>query len=75
AELDAAVDALAQTLLAKPPVALAEGKRFFYRQIEQGMAQAYEEAAALITSQMLADEALEGVNAFLAKRKPDWSLE
>ncbi|MGH8666896.1 MAG: enoyl-CoA hydratase, partial [Burkholderiales bacterium] len=57
AELDAAVDALARTLLAKPPVALAEGKRFFYRQLEQGMAQAYEEAAALITSQMLADEA------------------
>ncbi|MPZ46149.1 MAG: enoyl-CoA hydratase, partial [Betaproteobacteria bacterium] len=75
AELDAAVDALAQTLLAKPPDALASGKRFFYRQIEQGMAQAYEEAAALITSQMLADEALEGVNAFMAKRKPDWSLE
>jgi enoyl-CoA hydratase/carnithine racemase len=73
AELDAAVDALAHTLLAKPPVALAEGKRFFYRQIEQGMAQAYEEAAALITRQMLADEALEGVNAFIAKRKPDWS--
>jgi enoyl-CoA hydratase/carnithine racemase len=73
AELDTAVDALVHTLLAKPPVALAEGKRFFYRQIEQGMAQAYEEAAALITRQMLADEASEGVNAFVAKRRPDWS--
>ncbi len=73
AELDTAVDSLAHTLLAKPPVALTQGKRFFYSQIEQGMAQAYEEAAALITSQMLADEALEGVNAFMAKRKPDWS--
>ena len=71
-ELDAAVDALAATLLAKPPVALAEGKRFFYRQIEQGMEQAYEEAAAVITGQMLADEALEGVGAFMAKRKPRW---
>jgi enoyl-CoA hydratase/carnithine racemase len=73
AELDAAIDALVRTLLAKPPAALAQGKRFFYRQIEQGMTQAYEEAAALITSQMLADEALEGVNAFMAKRKPAWS--
>jgi enoyl-CoA hydratase/carnithine racemase len=72
-ELDAAVEALAQTLVSKPPAALQAGKRFFYRQIEQGMEQAYEEAAALITSQMLADEALEGVNAFIAKRKPDWT--
>jgi enoyl-CoA hydratase/carnithine racemase len=73
AELDAAVDALAHTLLAKPPAALASGKRFFYSQIEKGMAQAYEEAAALITSHMLADEALEGVSAFMAKRRPDWT--
>jgi enoyl-CoA hydratase/carnithine racemase len=71
-ELDAAVETLARTLLAKPPAALASGKRFFYRQIEQGMAQAYEEAAAVITSHMLADEALEGVSAFMAKRKPSW---
>ncbi len=72
-ELDAAVDALARCLLAKPPVALAQGKRFFYRQIEQGMEEAYREAAAVITGQMLADEALEGVNAFIAKRRPDWT--
>jgi enoyl-CoA hydratase/carnithine racemase len=71
-ELDGAVDALARTLLAKPPAALASGKRFFYRQIEQGMEQAYEEAAAVITGHMLADEALEGVSAFIAKRKPSW---
>lgn len=71
--LDEAVDALARTLLAKPPAALAGGKRFFYRQIEQGLEQAYQEAAAVITSQMLADEALEGVSAFIAKRKPDWT--
>jgi 1,4-dihydroxy-2-naphthoyl-CoA synthase len=37
------------------------------------MAQAYEDAAELITSQMLAEEALEGVNAFKDKRRPDWS--
>ena len=72
AGLDEAVDALAKTLLAKPPAALAQGKRFFYRQIEQGIEQAYEEAAGVITGQMLADEALEGVSAFVAKRKPRW---
>jgi enoyl-CoA hydratase/carnithine racemase len=75
AELDEAVGALAKTLLAKPPAALAQGKRFFYRQIEQGMEQAYQEAAAVITGQMLADEALEGVSAFIAKRKPRWQSD
>ncbi|MCC6531182.1 MAG: enoyl-CoA hydratase [Burkholderiales bacterium] len=70
--LDGAIDALCRTLLAKPPAALAGGKRFFYRQAELGMEDAYKEAAALITSHMLADEAFEGVNAFIAKRKPSW---
>jgi enoyl-CoA hydratase/carnithine racemase len=72
-ELDDAINALAGTLLAKPQQALAGGKRFFYRQIELGMEDAYKEAAAVITSQMLADEALEGVGAFVAKRKPRWA--
>jgi enoyl-CoA hydratase/carnithine racemase len=73
-ELDAAVDALARTLLAKPHAVLASGKRFFYRQIELGMEAAYKDAAAVITRHMLADDALEGVGAFVAKRKPRWAL-
>jgi enoyl-CoA hydratase/carnithine racemase len=73
AELDQAVQALAATLLAKPPVVLATGKRFFYRQIEQPIAEAYRDAAAVITSHMLGDAALEGVSAFIDKRKPNYS--
>ena len=72
AELDDAVRAFADTLIAKPPGALASGKRFFYRQIELPMAAAYRDAAALITSHMLGDEALEGVSAFVERRKPQW---
>ena len=58
--------------VSKPPGALASGKRFFYRQIELPMAAAYRDAAALITSHMLGDEALEGVSAFVERRKPQW---
>ena len=71
--LDATVDALCNTLLAKPAAVLASGKRFFYRQLELGMEEAYREAAAVLASHMLADDGLEGVSAFLAKRKPDWA--
>jgi enoyl-CoA hydratase/carnithine racemase len=72
AELDDAVRALAATLVAKPPEVLASGKRFFYRQIEKPIAEAYRDAAAVITSHMLGDAALEGVGAFVEKRKPNW---
>lgn len=72
AALDEAVHALAETLVAKPPAVLAEGKRFFYRQIEKPLAEAYRDAATLITAQMLGDDALEGVSAFVEKRKPRW---
>ena len=72
AELDDAVRALADSLIAKPPGVLASGKRFFYRQIELPIAAAYQDAAAVITSHMLGDDALEGVSAFIDKRKPQW---
>jgi len=72
AELDAAVRAFSATLIAKPPDVLASGKRFFYRQIEKPLAEAYRDAAAVITSHMLGDAALEGVSAFVEKRKPRW---
>ena len=72
AQLDDAVRALSDTLIAKPPAVLASGKRFFYRQIEKPLAEAYRDAAAVITSHMLGDAALEGVGAFIEKRKPRW---
>jgi enoyl-CoA hydratase/carnithine racemase len=73
AALDAAVDELCATLLAKPPAALAEGKRFFHRQLGLDPETAYREAAALLTRQALGAEAAEGLDAFAAKRRPRWS--
>ena len=70
--LDAAVAALADTIVAKPRVALAMGKALFYRQIEQGIESAYADAAQTMACNMMDEAALEGVQAFIDKRKPDW---
>ena len=72
AQLDDAVQALAASLLAKPPAVLAAGKKFFYRQLEMDMQSAYKFAAETITANMLGADALEGVTAFVEKRQPKW---
>jgi enoyl-CoA hydratase/carnithine racemase len=71
-QLDSAVRELADLLLAKPTAVLAAGKAFFYRQIEMDMAPAYKLASEVITDNMLGADALEGVSAFVEKRKPRW---
>ncbi len=72
AQLDGAVRALAATLMAKPRDALALGKALFYRQIEQRLAAAYDDASSTISANMDTDTAREGVDAFLGKRAPRW---
>jgi enoyl-CoA hydratase/carnithine racemase len=72
-ELDSAVETLVAKILAKPPVALAMGKELFYMQLEAGIAQAYEFAAQTMACNMMDASALEGVQAFIDKRKPNWS--
>jgi enoyl-CoA hydratase/carnithine racemase len=72
ADLDSAIDALCATLLTKPPLALSDGKRFFYRQSSMAMEEAYRAAAELLTRQVLSAEAEEGLQAFLDKRLPRW---
>ena len=71
-ELDAAVQTLLQSILAKPRLALALGKQLFYRQLEMGMQAAYDDAAHTMACNMMDATALEGVQAFIDKRKPGW---
>ena len=72
AALDAAVEQLVRSILAKPRVAVAMGKQLFYRQLEQGIAAAYTDAAQTMACNMMEHAALEGVQAFIDKRAPDW---
>jgi enoyl-CoA hydratase/carnithine racemase len=73
AELDAAVTALAEQIAGKSPLTLAIGKEAFYRQAEMKLADAYAYAAEVMTRNMLAHDAAEGIDAFLQKRTPVWS--
>jgi enoyl-CoA hydratase/carnithine racemase len=70
--LDAEVEKLVAAIIAKPRVAVAIGKEFFYRQIELGIARAYETAARTMACNMMDEAALEGVQAFIDKRPPRW---
>jgi enoyl-CoA hydratase/carnithine racemase len=70
--LDGAVAELAAKLTAKPREVLATGKHLFYRQLEMGMAAAYQDASQTITCNFMEASANEGIKAFLEKRRPNW---
>ncbi len=72
AALDAEVESLVSNILSKPAQAIALGKAQFYRQMEMGMAGAYQLAAQTMVCNFHDPEALEGVQAFLEKRRPSW---
>jgi len=72
-ELDTAVAGLAARIAGKSPLTLAIGKEAFYRQAEMDLATAYDYAAGVMTRNMLARDAAEGIDAFLQKRTPHWS--
>ncbi len=72
-QLDAEVEKLVAKIVAKPRIAVAMGKEFFYRQADLGVAAAYESASHTMASNMMDEAALEGVQAFIEKRPPRWS--
>lgn len=72
-QLQYATEALALRILAKPQVAIEMGKRLFYAQLENGIEQAYALAGETMACNMMHPDTLEGVQAFLEKRRPSWT--
>jgi enoyl-CoA hydratase/carnithine racemase len=70
--LDAEVEALVASILAKPRIAIAMGKELFYRQVQLSIEAAYEAAGEVMACNMMDQAALEGVQAFIEKRAPRW---
>ncbi len=67
--LDAEVASLVGSIVAKPRVAVALGKALFYRQLETGIAAAYDDAAHTMACNMMDACALDGVQAFIDKKR------
>ena len=70
--LDAEVFHLATLIASRSASAIASGKAVFYRQLEMPLDEAYEVAGQAIANDFFTDDGREGVDAFLAKRAPEW---
>jgi enoyl-CoA hydratase/carnithine racemase len=64
--------ALAKEVASKSSYVLKIGKQAFYRQAEMSLADAYDYAAQVMTENMMARDAEEGICAFIEKRDPKW---
>ena len=71
-QLDLEVKKLTDSICAKCAVALAMGKQMFYKQLEMGLDGAYQLAVETMACNMMANDAAEGIDAFMQKRKPEW---
>jgi enoyl-CoA hydratase/carnithine racemase len=72
ADLASSAVVIARKILAKPEAAVRMGKQLFYAQLETGIEQAYALAGQTMACNMMDADALEGVQAFIEKRKPAW---
>src|SRR6516164_8230095 len=63
---------LARKIAAKSTAVVKLGKEAFYRQLEMGIADAYEHATEVMVKNMMARDAEEGISAFVEKRQPTW---
>ena len=73
-ERSAAIE-LAQQVALKSAYTVKLGKEAFYRQAEMSLAEAYRYAAEVMTENMMARDAEEGIGAFIEKRTPTWRDE
>jgi enoyl-CoA hydratase/carnithine racemase len=64
--------ALAEQIARRSAHTIKLGKAAFYRQAEMGLAEAYRYASQVMTENMMAADAEEGIGAFIEKRAPNW---
>lgn len=72
ASLDAEVATLARLIASKSSYTLALGKKTYHAQVTLPLGDAYDLASEAMTRNMLAEDAVEGIDAFIEKRPPQW---
>ncbi|XP_053962763.1 enoyl-CoA hydratase domain-containing protein 3, mitochondrial [Anastrepha ludens] len=73
AQLDAETDKITKSIKEKSRAIIAMGKVFYYKQLEMGIKDAYEQGTDVMVENIRMDDAQEGLKSFAEKRKPNWS--
>ena len=71
-ELNKEVLKVAKNIASKSNLTIKIGKQAFYKQLEMPLRKAYVYTSKMMTLNMMAMDAKEGISAFLEKRKPNW---
>ena len=71
-ELNSETMKIAKKIALKSNLTIKIGKQAFYKQLEMPLRKAYSYASKMMTLNMMAMDAKEGISAFLKKRKPNW---
>ena len=71
-ELNKEVLKVANKIASKSNLTITIGKQAFYKQLEMPLSKAYAYTSKMMTLNMMAMDAKEGISAFLEKRKPNW---
>jgi len=71
-QLDKEVLKVAKIISSKSKLTIMIGKQTFYKQLEMPLKKAYAYTSKMMTKNMMAMDAKEGISAFLEKRKPKW---
>ena len=71
-KLDNEVIKVAKKIASKSNLTIKIGKQAFYKQLEMPLRKAYTFTSKMMTINMMAMDAKEGISAFLEKRKPKW---
>ncbi len=63
---------LAELIASKSNKVIKIGKKAFYKQLEMSLEDAYKYTSKIMSENMMAQDAKEGISAFIEKRKPIW---
>ncbi len=66
------VNKIAKKIASKSNLTIKIGKQTFYKQLEMPLKKAYAYTSRMMTTNMMAMDAKEGISAFIEKRKPVW---